>query len=315
MKKTIYLCVALLLFSTPWGAANAQTSKLKGTISISGAFALYPLAAKWAAEFKKINPNVNINLSACGSGKGMSDVLTKSADIGMLSRDVTTTESSKGAYVIDVACDAVVMFVNSSNPQLSDILAHGINKSAASNVFITGRYTTWGQATGIKSNVPIRIYSRMDASGDGDVWAKYFGKKQEDLLGVSVSGAPGLVQAVKKDPLGIGYCSIGYAYDAITKQVNPGIKILGIDLNSNGKIDADENFYNTLNDLLKAITSGKYPTPPARDLYFVTNGKPSNPIVQEFIKFVLTDGQKFVSDTGYVGFAKSKLDKELLKVK
>jgi phosphate transport system substrate-binding protein len=70
-----------------------------------------------------------------------------------------------------------------------------------------------------------------------------------------------------------------------------------------------------LDQLIAAIVAGKYPSPPARDLYYVTVGKPKNPIVKEFIKYILTDGQKFVSDAGYIKFSKEKLNKELEKVK
>ena len=49
---------------------NAANKKLSGDISISGAFALYPMVVKWAEEFQKINPQVRINVSAGGAGKG-----------------------------------------------------------------------------------------------------------------------------------------------------------------------------------------------------------------------------------------------------
>jgi phosphate transport system substrate-binding protein len=140
------------------------------------------------------------------------------------------------------------------------------------------------------------------------MWAKFFGKKQEDLLGVGVFGDPGLAQAVKKDPLGIGFNNIGYAYDAKTKKPVSGLRVLPIDLNNNGKIDPDENFYNSMNDIIAAIASGKYPSPPARELYFVTKGNPAkNKLLTEFIKWVLTDGQKFVYDAGYIVLPKEKL--------
>jgi len=214
-----------------------------------------------------------------------------------------------------VTKDAVVVTISASNPQLADILAHGLKKDAANNIWITGKYTTWGQATGIKSNAPIRIYTRSDACGAAESWAKYFGKKQEDLLGVGVFGDPGLAQAVKRDPLGIGYNNIGYAYDAKTKLPNPGIKIIPLDLNNNGKIDPEENFYTTLDAIVNAIAAGKYPSPPARDLYFVTSGKPTNKLLLEFIRWVLTDGQKYVNEAGFIKLSKEKLDKELAKVK
>jgi len=317
MKKTIiYVSVVAILLNVSFGKAFSQTKDdLDGTISLSGAFALYPMAVKWAEEFKKLHPKVKIDISAGGAGKGMTDAIAKVVDIGMVSREIYPEELKKGAFGVAVTKDAVVATISAKNPNLADILSHGLKKDAANNVFITGKYKTWGQATGTKSATPIRIYTRSDACGAGESWAKYFGKKQEDLQGVGVYGDPGLAMAVIRDPQGIGYNNIGYAYDAKTKKPNPGIKIVPLDLNNNGKIDADENFYETLDQLVNAIASGKYPSPPARDLYFVTNGKPTKKVLVEFIKWVLTDGQKFVHESGYIDLSKEKLDKELGKVK
>ena len=100
-----------------------------------------------------------------------------------------------------------------------------------------------------------------------------------------------------------------------TNKPTSGVIPIPIDLNNNGKLDSDENFYDTVDDLIAAIIAGKYPSPPARDLYYVTAGKPNNPIVKEFIKYILTDGQKFVTEAGYIKFSKEKLSRELEKVK
>jgi phosphate transport system substrate-binding protein len=146
------------------------------------------------------------------------------------------------------------------------------------------------------------------------MWAKFYGKKQEDLLGVGVFGDPGLAQAVKKDPLGIGFNNLGYAYDATTKKQVKGLRVVPLDLNSNGRIDTNENFYNSMNDIIAAIASGKYPSPPARELYFVVKGNPkTNKILSEFIRWVLTDGQKFVHEAGYIALPGEKIATELKK--
>jgi len=290
-------------------------SQLEGRISLSGAFALYPLAVKWAEEFKKIHPKVRIDLTAGGAGKGMTDVLNGMVDIGMVSREVYPEETKKGALSFAVAKDAVVAVINSSNPALKDILAKGLKKDAGNNIWITGKYKSWSQAFGIKSSAPMHVYTRSDACGAAEVWAKFYGKKQEDLQGSGVYGDPGLALAVKKDPVGIGYNNIGYAYDHTTKKQVSGITVLPIDLNNNGKIDPDENFYNTMEDIINAISKGKYPSPPARDLYFVTKGKPANKATAEFIKWVLTNGQKYVHESGYIGIPADKLAKESAKLK
>lgn len=313
IKSFILLFTLLSTFSGPEGYSQEKPS---GQISISGAFALYPMVVRWADEYKKINPDVRFDISAGGAGKGISDVLNGMVEIGMVSREIYPEEMKKGAFPVAVTKDAVVAVVSDLNPALTDIMTKGLKKDAANNIWITGKYTTWAQAFGSKSTSPIHIYTRSDACGAAEMWAKYLGKKQEDLLGVGVFGDPGLAQAIKRDPLGIGYNNIGYAYDATTRKLIKGLKVVPIDLNNNGKIDPDENFYDSMNDIMAAIASGKYPSPPARELYFVMKGSPiKNKVLTGFINWVLSDGQKFVDEAGYISLTKVKIEEEKMKLK
>ena len=310
---TFFLLLLVLFFGLNKKQVIAQ-EKLKGTISLSGAWALYPMAVKWAEEFRKTYPDVRIDLSAGGAGKGITDALNGMVDIGMVSREIYSEETSKGAYPIAVTKDAVVAVINASNPSLNTLLTKGLKKDAGNNIWITGMYKTWGQAFGLKNTTPIHIYTRSDACGAAEVWAKYFGKKQEDLLGSGVYGDPGLALAVKKDPLGIGFNNIGYAYDSKTKKQLAGIRVLPIDINNDGKITPDEDFYDSIDNLIAAIANGKYPSPPARELYFVTNGKPQKEVVAKFLRWVLTEGQKYVNESGYITLSKEKIAAELKRI-
>ncbi len=294
-------------------AAKPVTDDLEGTISISGAFALYPITVKWADEFKKLHPKVKFNISAGGAGKGITDALSGLVDIGLASRDIDPSEIKKGAYTIYVTKDAVVPTFNTGNPNAADLLTKGVKRNQFLDVFVTGNIKNWKQLAG-KVNVPIHIYTRSDAAGAGETWAKYFGKKQEDLLGVGVYGDPGLAQAVKKDPTGIGYNNLAYLYDLKTRKQVAGVHALPIDVNGNGKIDADENFYDTIDNLTDAIAAGKYPSPPARNLGFLFKGKPKKKELIEFVKYVLTTGQQFVDENGYIALSKTKLQEEAKKV-
>jgi phosphate transport system substrate-binding protein len=316
MKRLIYsIILSVLLFSNIAVPKSFCQEKSTGQISISGAFALYPMVIRWADEYKKINPGVRFDISAGGAGKGISDALNGMVEIGMVSREIYPEELKKGAFPIAVTKDAVVAVISESNPMANDIIAKGLKTDAGNNIWITGRFTTWAQAFGVKSATPIHIYTRSDACGAAEMWAKFFGKKQEDLLGVGVFGDPGLAQAVKKDPLGIGYNNIGYAYDATTRKQIKGLRVVPVDLNKNGKIDDDENFYTSMDDLMGAIASGKYPSPPARELFFVLKENPKkNKALTDFIKWVLTDGQKYVNEAGYIALPKEKLETEKKKL-
>jgi phosphate transport system substrate-binding protein len=317
-KSTLFLLPALigtavLLASFKKDAPKPVADDLKGTINISGAFALYPITVKWAEEFKKQHPNVVFNISAGGAGKGITDALSGLVDIGLASRDINPEEVKKGAYTIYVTKDAVVPTFNTGNPNASALLAKGVKRDQFLNIFVSGSIKNWNQVAG-KVSVPIHIYTRSDAAGAAETWAKYFNKKQEDLLGVGVYGDPGLAQAVKKDVTAIGFNNLAYLYDLKTRKQVAGVHALPIDVNGNGKIDPDENFYDTIDQLTDAIGSGKYPSPPARNLGFLFKGKPAKPELVAFVKFVLTEGQKYVDQNGYIALSKQKITEELKKV-
>lgn len=294
----------------------AQQSGLRGHISLSGAFALYPMAVKWAEEFRKLHPNVRIDISGGGAGKGITDALTGMVDLGMVSRAIHVEEIRRGAFVIPVAIDAVVPTINAKHPRINDVLRRGISREAANKIFITGEYKTWGDLLGTSYNAPIRLFTRSDACGAAETWAEYLGnKKQEDLLGTGVFGDPGLASAVQRNALALGYNNIAFAYNSRTRKPNTGLIVLPIDINSNGRVDPEENFYATSDQLVKAIADGRYPSPPARELYLVSRGKPQKPVVVAFIRYILTEGQKFNVPLGFVNLTKESLNRTLESLK
>lgn len=290
---------------------QAANGELKGTISISGAFALYPMAVKWADEFKKLHPGVKIDISAGGAGKGMTDALSNMVDLGMVSRSVSPEEEAKGAWKIAVTKDAVLPVINNKNPVLKDLMIKGMTKENFIDIYLTSKINTWGKAAATKNNTKINVYTRSDACGAAEMWGKYLGKNQESLKGTGVFGDPGIADAVKKDANGIGFNNVIYAYDINSRKIYDGMAIVPIDMNANGKIDPEENFYDNLDNVMKAIQENRYPSPPARELFFVAKGKPKKTEVVEFLKWILTDGQKFVKEGGYVIISEAKIKSEL----
>jgi phosphate transport system substrate-binding protein len=302
----LMIVLVSLLLSACGGGSQA-------TIAVSGAFALYPMMTRWAEEYQKVNPNVQFDISAGGAGKGMTDALSNAVDIGMVSREISADEEAKGAYWVSVTKDAVFPVISAQNPVLNEIMAQGISQDTFTKIFITGEIKTWGEVVD-KPEITdeIHVYTRSDSCGAADAWSKFLGKKQEDLLGVGVSGDPGLLDVVIKDPMGIGYNNLGYAFDNNNGLPVTGASIVPIDINANGKADPSE-VIETKSVAVDAIATGVYPSPPARDLNLVTNGKPSG-AVQDFIKWILTDGQQYVGEAGYIKLSPEQLQAALQKI-
>jgi phosphate transport system substrate-binding protein len=292
------------MFSPPVRPAPPEFS---GTVTLSGAWALYPMAVKWAEEFGKLHPKVRVEVQAGGAGKGIADALAGVVDLGMVSRDIQPAEIEKGAFAVAVVKDGVVPTISEKNPLASKILVSGLKKEAFIAVWITETAKTWGDALGTADKAALHVYTRSDACGAAETWAAFLAKRQEDLKGVGVYGDPGLAEAVRRDPLGIGFNNINYAYDAKSLKPLAGLLILPIDLDGSGRIEPAESFYQDRDAVTAAIAKGAYPSPPARDLYLVSKGRPQNPLLVEFLRWVLNEGQKYVAETGYIGLSPEKL--------
>ena len=285
---------------------------LEGEITISGAFALYPLVRLWAEEFQKIHPGIQFDISTGGAGKGMEDILAQNTDIGMVSREITADEMSQGAYPILVAKDAVFPMISIENPVVSELSVSGVSRETLVKIFISGEIMTWGQVVG-KPEITdeIHVYTRTETCGAAETWGIYLGGGQTDLLGEGRFGDPGVIQALVKDPLGIGYSNQIYAYGL--GDVPPsGTLILPIDLNGNNQAEPEE-ILDTRQKATNAVALGLYPAPPSRSLYLVTNGKPEG-AVQTFLEWILVEGQTIVKRLGYVQLIEEQLDASLQKV-
>lgn len=316
------LLLALALFLTACGSTAPATAPvsgeddtLKGTIAISGAFALYPMMTVWAEEFTKLHPDVQFDVQGGGAGKGMTDTIAGAVDIGMISRSIKDEETAQGIFWVSVTKDAVFPIISTENPVAEQILAKGISQETFAKIYITGEITTWGEVVGDPAITDeIHVFTRSDASGAAEQWAKFGGgKAQEDLKGIGVNGEPAILDTVIKDPLSIGYGNLNSIFDLSSGDLVPGIVIPPIDVNANGQADAEETF-KVKEDAFGAVANGTYPSPPARFENLATLGKPQG-LTLAFIKWILTDGQQYLESAGFVPLTPEQQAESLAKLK
>jgi phosphate transport system substrate-binding protein len=311
------MTIATLVLSSCGSAPQAasSTDTLSGTISVSGAFALYPMMTVWAEEFTKLHPNVQFDVQGGGAGKGMTDTIAGAVDIGMISRSIKAEEEAQGVFWVSVTKDAVFPVISDKNPVAADIIANGISQETFKKIFVTGEIKTWGEVVGkpeIKDE--IHVYTRSDACGAGEMWAKFSGGKvQDDIQGVGVNGEPALVETVIKDALGIGYSNLNSVFDMKGSGMVAGAIVPPVDINKNGKADAEE-VLKSKDDAVKAVAAETYPSPPARFENLATKGKPTG-LTLAFIQWIITDGQKYLDQAGYVPLTPDIQAESLNKIK
>jgi phosphate transport system substrate-binding protein len=316
-KKMKALIAVLIFCMVGIVSLSGCTSQNENTvIKVSGAYSLYPMMVIWAQEYHTLHPDVNIDITSGGAGKGMADALGGSVNLGMVSRDVTAAEASQGIVAVAVVEDAVLATINTENPVLEKIMEKGLTKQQLREIFINCSISTWGQLVWDPNITDaIKIYSRSDPCGAAEAWVKYLGDyTQDDIPTVEtitkVKGDDSMSKSIASDPQGIGYSNVNYIYSNSTKMPKDGIAVVPLDLNENGTIDPEEDFYGNRDDVVNAEINDALPSPPSRLVYLVTLNNFTG-ATKDFVQWILTDGQQYTFDNGYSAVPNDILDEQL----
>jgi phosphate transport system substrate-binding protein len=317
-QKKMKVLTAILLITIVGivGLSGCTNQQENTTIKVSGAYSLYPMMVVWAQQYHSLHPDINIDVSSGGAGKGMADALAGSVNLGMVSRDVTTAEANQGIIAVAVVEDAVLATINTENPVLNTILEKGLTKQQLREIFINYSISTWGQLVGDANNTdPIKVYSRSDPCGAAEAWVKYLGDyTQDDIPTIEqitkVKGDDSMSKSIAGDPLGIGYSNVNYIYSNSTKAPKEGITVVPLDLNENRTIDPDESFYESRDDVVNAELNNTLPSPPSRLVYLVTLNNFTG-ATKDFVQWILTDGQQYTFANGYGAVPTDILDDQL----
>ncbi|MFA4875890.1 MAG: phosphate ABC transporter substrate-binding protein [Methanoregula sp.] len=260
-------------------AAAPAASGKKQTITISGSTTVLPIVQKAADQYMATHPNADIQVSGGGSGVGIQAIGAKTVDIGMTSREVTKAEMAKypGFVVTPVAQDGIAVIVNPANT------IPYITLDQIKNIYL-GKITKWTEISGAGvpgTNNQIVVIGRDSASGTRAYFDETLLSKATPtsrMLDKNSNGA--VAQTVAQTPGAIGYVSIGFV---------------------SGDVKPVPVWYNAQKIVAPTLDNVKTKTyPVSRDLYVITNGKPSG-LAGDFIQYILSpDGQKIVADEGYV---------------
>ncbi len=273
----------------------AKASGVSGNINSTGSDTLANLMTLWAEDFKKLYPNVNVQIQAAGSSTAPPALTEGTANFGPMSREMKAEEiasfESKHGYKptpVGVSIDALAVYVHKDNP-LTGLSIEQVDAifSATRKCGYKEDVKTWGQLglPGDWAAKPVQLYGRNSVSGTYGYF-KEFGLCKGDFKN-NVNEQPGsasVVQGVTKSLAGVGYSGIGYK--------TSGVRALPL-------ASEDGQFVEATPD--NAI-SGAYPL--SRLLYVYLNkapNKPLPPLELEFMKMILSKGgQEVVVRDGYI---------------
>ena len=286
----------------------SSTPGISGTLKSIGSDTLNNLMTLWAEGFRKVYPNVQIEIEGKGSSTAPPALVAGTAQFGPMSRLMKGAEidafEKKFGYkptAINVSLDSLAVYVHKDNP-IKCLTLQQVDAIFSKNRRggYVGDITNWSQVE-IPNLGPISLYGRNSASGTYGFFKEtaLFNGDYKD----SVKEQPGsstVVQGVASDKSGIGYSGIGYKtadVRAVPIASKPGSECF----------DATE----------ENVLSGDYPL--SRFLVVYINKNPTqkmDPLRFEFIKFILSrEGQEVNIKDGYYPVTSAIVEDELNKVK
>jgi phosphate transport system substrate-binding protein len=287
-----------------------KISGISGNLNSVGSDTLNNLMTLWAEGFRKIYPNVNIQIEGKGSSTAPPALIEGTAQLGPMSRTMKGTEvdafEKKYGYKptpLGTSLDSLAVFVHKDNP------IKGMTLKQVDAIFSKNRgcglvndIQVWGE-TGLDGgwdNAPISLYGRNSASGTYGFFKKNALCKGDykDMV-KEQPGSASVVQGVSVDRYGIGYSGIGYT--------TSGVRAIPL-------AESDGTFYEAT---YANVVRGDYPL--SRFLYVYINkapNKPLDPLVREFVSYIFSkEGQEVVVKDGYYPLSADLVKEQLAKLK
>ena len=319
MKRTIITlagCAALL------GATVAAQN-----VRINGAGATFPnpIYSKWFAEYEKAHASAQINYQSLGSGAGIRQLTEQTVDFGATDGPMTDDQlrAAPGKILhFPTVLGAVVPVYNIANVS-ADLKFNG---TVLADIFL-GKITKWNDPAIAKLNEGVTLPStdltvvhRSDSSGTTYIWVDYLSKTSPEFkkrvgvatavnwpAGVGGKGNEGVAGLVKQTPGSIGYVELIYAlqnkiaYGSVQNMDGEFAKASVQSVTAAAAAAVQQMPPDFRVSITNAPGKGVYPISSFTWilLYESPKDKAKAKTLVEFMKWALTDGQKYAPDLGY----------------
>ncbi|HEY5706595.1 MAG TPA: phosphate ABC transporter substrate-binding protein PstS [Terrimicrobiaceae bacterium] len=309
-------------------ATSATAQQLSG----AGATFPAPLYQRWAVEYNKLHPKVQVNYQSVGSGAGVKQFAQGTIDFGASDAAMSDEEIAKvgqGVVMIPATAGSIVIAYNL--PGVTDLK---LSRDAYTGIFL-GKVTKWNDPAIAKDNpgvtlpdMPINVAFRSDGSGTTFVFTKHLAAISKDFadevgsdksvtwpVGAGGKGNEGVTALIKQSPGTVGYVEYGYA-------VHNGLSMASLQ-NKSGKFvkPTDASGTATLANVTFPENLRVWPEDPtgAEDypiatftwllLYKKYSDAAKLEALEGFITYGLTEGQKFSSELGYIPLPAAVVEK------
>jgi len=317
-------------------AQSGESPSAGGTVQINGAGATFPnpIYSKWFAEYTKQHPDVQINYQPIGSGGGIRQLTAQTVFFGASDTPMTDDQLKEAPGPIlhfPTVLGAVVPIYN-----LEGVSELKFTGQLLADIYL-GKVKKWNDPAIAKVNpgvtlpaTDIAVAHRSDGSGTTFIFLDYLSKVSPEFqtrvganasvnwpVGVGGKGNDGVAGLVSQTPGAIGYVELIYAlqnkidFGAVQNATGEFVKASPDAVTkaaAGAAMPADFRV-----SITNAAGAGAYPI--SSFTWLLLYQAPSDTVrakgMVDFVKWALTDGQKYATDLGYAPVPATVVQQEL----
>jgi phosphate transport system substrate-binding protein len=303
------------------GVAAAQTVQING----AGATFPYPIYSKWFSEYNKLHPEVAINYQSIGSGGGIRQMTNQTVFFGASDGPMTSEQqqAAPGRVLhLPTVLGGVVPVYN-----IPGVTGELKFTGAVIADIVLGKIAKWNDkamaALNPGVNLPdldITVAHRSDGSGTTYIFVDYLSKVSPEFkskvgvatsvnwpAGVGGKGNEGVAGLVKQTPGSFGYVELIYAiqnkisYGSVRNLDGEFVSASLASVTAAAQVASKQMPKDFRVSITNAPGKGVYPISSFTWLllYESPSDKQRSKMMVDFMKWALTDGQKFAPDLGY----------------
>lgn len=282
--SVVAILVSTLLFS---GSAVAQQNS-KEVIYVKSARFATPLIERWATEYVKANPQVEVKFAEQSSAEAADLSLISSAN-GNEAEKINQIVSYTGRY-------ALLPVTNAENPFLSELNRKRLNGKRLESLFFDGDALDGNGDSSNKQKHDITIYSGNNSNSFAGAFASHFGYSTADIRGRKISGDDiFLINAIQKDHTGITFNNLGYIFDTETRGLKKGIALIPLDIKKEQREILEQA---DIDKTIALLEKESVSLIPVENIGFVY--RDNNIQAKKFLKWILVEGQKYNQEYGFL---------------
>ncbi|MBW6534101.1 MAG: hypothetical protein K0B11_03780 [Mariniphaga sp.] len=284
--------LSFFLFTVSGRGNDNQTREQVGSenghvVQIYSTPDMVELTNHWISGFEKSNPNAKIDVTEITNKSQISEGQV------YLTTEVLKTEPS---WKMVIGHDIVVPIFNAKNPLIEKLNEQGLTSKDFTRIL--SESANWSTIINEGNTALIRAYISDNEQVISKL-ADFTGLTSEIIKTKNIVSASELVSAIQNDVYAVGFCKLTDVLNSEENSYAGQIAILPIDKNENGQIDGFENIFNNPKELTRGAWIGKYPKELCGDIFAFAAGQPKNEAVQEFLTWVINDGQESLGTLGF----------------